>query len=65
MLSFCLKALNREISLHEVNIMRIILIPKHNATDSMLAFRPISLCSVLYNIISKVLANQYGFGGLY
>lgn len=42
----------------EVNRTLIALIPKSNAPSRVSEFRPISLCSVVYKILTKVLANR-------
>lgn len=56
--NYCLDFLNGEASLHEINKTNIVLIPKVKDPKSMKDFRPISLCSVLYKVIAKTLANR-------
>ena len=53
-----LDCLNSGRLLKSVNFTNIVLIPKIKALVNMSHFRPISLCNVLYKIISKVLVNR-------
>ncbi|XP_050241207.1 uncharacterized protein LOC126690119 [Quercus robur] len=56
--SAVLDFLNSGTMLPEINYTHIVLIPKVKSPEKMTDFRPISLCNIIYKIISKVLANR-------
>ncbi|KAL5740040.1 hypothetical protein ACOSQ2_029220 [Xanthoceras sorbifolium] len=56
--SVCLKFLNGGCSVEEFNATNVVLIPKVKNPERMTDFRPISLCSVIYKTVSKVMANR-------
>ncbi|KAA3473268.1 reverse transcriptase [Gossypium australe] len=55
---FCLEVLNNGISLDEINRTMVVLIPKIASPTNLKNFRPISLCTVIYKIITKSVANR-------
>ena len=50
--------LNNENFIDDINQTFIILIPKVQNPKNMMQFRSLSLCNVIYKIISKFLANK-------
>ena len=53
-----LNVLNNNMSMTEINRTNITLVPKTKNPTNMTEFKPISLCNVVYKLISKVLANR-------
>ena len=51
--------LNDNVSPVALNKTNIALVPKVKNPQRMSEYRPISLCNVLYKILSKVLANRF------
>ena len=51
-------ALNLRVLPPSLNMTNIALIPKVKSPSCVTEFRPISLCNILYKLISKVLANR-------
>ena len=43
---------------HEINSIGIVLISKVDSPETLSQFRPISLCNVRYQVITKVVANR-------
>ncbi|KAF5445540.1 hypothetical protein F2P56_034586 [Juglans regia] len=56
--SYALKFLNHGGLLNDVNDTYISLIPKVKSPTKVADYRPISLCNVLYKIVSKTIANR-------
>ena len=54
----CLNILNGENSIREFNKTNVVLIPKKKNPVNLKDFRPVSLCSVVYKIITKAMANH-------
>ena len=53
-----LQAINTCIMPHGWNGTTIVMIPKVQSPERVSQFRPISLCNVVYKVISKLLANR-------
>lgn len=57
-LLLCHDISNGKRDISDINDIVVVLIPKIKDHKDMTYFRPISLCKVIFKIISKVLANR-------
>jgi len=57
-ISFVKRAWNGDVNLSKINKRSIVLIPKVKDPKRLSHYRPISLCNVLYKILSKTIANR-------
>ena len=53
-----LNVLNHGMSIFEINRTNIALVPKNKNPHKIIDFSPISLCNMVYKLISKTLANR-------
>lgn len=56
---FCLEVLNNGMSMNFINRNNIVIIPKIHNPTKMCNFRPISLCTVWWKIIFKMVENRF------
>ncbi|XP_057432959.1 uncharacterized protein LOC130725784 [Lotus japonicus] len=56
--SFVLKCFDDPSLISSVNDTLLVLIPKVDAPDRITQFRPISLCNVIYKIVTKMITNR-------
>lgn len=56
-IAYILGILNDSKDFKFVNITNIMLIPKIQNPTNLVNFRPVSLCTVIYKIVAKVVAN--------
>ncbi|KAK5840244.1 hypothetical protein PVK06_009133 [Gossypium arboreum] len=55
---YCLGILNNNEEVASFNNTNIVLIPKLLRPTKLVNFRPISLCTVMYKIVAKTIANR-------
>lgn len=58
MSDFVISILEGHSNIESINSTRLVLIPKIKSPLSFSDYRPISLCNVIYKLVSKVLANR-------